>query len=236
MTTVNREAFLSDIAKDIAGLPEGARVGTASVRRLCRRARKLGYQRLALTDTDNLYGLWPFLSACRREGIVPIVGAELTAVERRRRAVCLVEDELGYANLCRLITRRHTDDGFDLQDAVTGGAEGLTVYQETYDREVYAEVHPAGKKRRYDWRLETPERGAGARGSKASTAEALGGIGERRLSNWEASHGRLRCQVEGPGSGEGTQHAPERRCPRCHRRARPERPEEGRQEGTGQRA
>jgi hydroxymethylbilane synthase len=28
-----REAFLSDIAKDIAGLPEGARVGTASVRR-----------------------------------------------------------------------------------------------------------------------------------------------------------------------------------------------------------
>jgi len=116
--------------------------GTASVRRLCRRARKLGYQRLALTDTDNLYGLWPFLSACRREGIVPIVGAELTAVERRRRAVCLVEDELGYANLCRLITRRHTDDGFDLQDAVTGGAEGLTVL--TDDADLLAAWHAAG--------------------------------------------------------------------------------------------
>ena len=32
--------------------------------------------RLALTDTDNLYGLWPFLAACRREGLTPIVGAE----------------------------------------------------------------------------------------------------------------------------------------------------------------
>jgi error-prone DNA polymerase len=32
--------------------------------------------RIALTDTDNLYGLWPFLQACREEGVTPIVGAE----------------------------------------------------------------------------------------------------------------------------------------------------------------
>jgi error-prone DNA polymerase len=52
--------------------------GTASVRQLCRAARRLGYDRLALTDTDNLYGLWPFLEACRQEGLTPIVGAEIT--------------------------------------------------------------------------------------------------------------------------------------------------------------
>jgi DNA polymerase-3 subunit alpha/error-prone DNA polymerase len=49
--------------------------GTAAVRQVCRAARRLGYTHLALTDTDNLCGLWPFLTACRREGLTPIVGA-----------------------------------------------------------------------------------------------------------------------------------------------------------------
>lgn len=42
------------------------------------------------------------------------------------------------------------------------GVDGLTLYQETYCREKYAEVHPAGKKRDYDWRMGGPERGAEA--------------------------------------------------------------------------
>jgi Thiamine biosynthesis enzyme ThiH and related uncharacterized enzymes len=41
---------------------------------------------------------------------------------------------------------------------VAAGADGLVVYQETYDREVYADMHTAGPKRNFDWRLETPER------------------------------------------------------------------------------
>jgi 2-iminoacetate synthase len=41
---------------------------------------------------------------------------------------------------------------------VQAGAEGLVVYQETYDRAVYASMHTAGPKRNFDWRLETPER------------------------------------------------------------------------------
>jgi 2-iminoacetate synthase len=41
---------------------------------------------------------------------------------------------------------------------VKAGAEGLVVYQETYDRAVYADMHTAGPKRDFDWRLETPER------------------------------------------------------------------------------
>ncbi|MGB0549402.1 MAG: 2-iminoacetate synthase ThiH, partial [Limisphaerales bacterium] len=41
---------------------------------------------------------------------------------------------------------------------VQAGAEGLIVYQETYHREVYAEMHTSGPKRNFNWRLETPER------------------------------------------------------------------------------
>jgi 2-iminoacetate synthase len=59
------------------------------------------------------------------------------------------------------------------------GAEGLVVYQETYDREAYAGVHLAGKKKDYDWRLETPERGARG-GMKRLGIGALFGLSDWR--------------------------------------------------------
>jgi 2-iminoacetate synthase len=46
----------------------------------------------------------------------------------------------------------------DYRPLVTAGADGLVVYQETYDRKIYADMHTAGPKRNFDWRLETPER------------------------------------------------------------------------------
>ena len=70
--------------------------GTASVKALCRHARQLGYKALALTDTDNLCGLWPFITACRRAGIAPIVGAEVTQPGTAARAVCLVKNDTGF--------------------------------------------------------------------------------------------------------------------------------------------
>ena len=55
------------------------------------------------------------------------------------------------------------------------GADGLTLYQETYDRETYSRVHPAGRKRDYDWRLEAPER-AGEAGLRRLGIGALLGL------------------------------------------------------------
>ena len=45
---------------------------------------------------------------------------------------------------------------------VAAGCDGLVVYQETYDRATYGQVHLKGKKRNYDWRLAAPDRGAAA--------------------------------------------------------------------------
>lgn len=42
------------------------------------------------------------------------------------------------------------------------GVDGITVYQETYDRDRYKEVHLSGKKRDYDYRRDTPRRAAEA--------------------------------------------------------------------------
>lgn len=47
----------------------------------------------------------------------------------------------------------------DYRPLVEAGAEGLVVYQETYHRATYAEMHVFGPKKDFDWRLDTPERG-----------------------------------------------------------------------------
>src|SRR5260370_22484586 len=45
----------------------------------------------------------------------------------------------------------------DYVPIVRAGAEGLVVYQETYQRAVYAELHTAGPKRDFNYRLDCPE-------------------------------------------------------------------------------
>ena len=42
------------------------------------------------------------------------------------------------------------------------GIDGVALYQETYDRDVYADYHLAGPKRDYEYRLDTPDRYAAA--------------------------------------------------------------------------
>lgn len=58
---------------------------------------------------------------------------------------------------------------------VQAGAEGLVVYQETYDRGVYDAMHVSGPKKDFGWRLETPER-AYAAGFKRLGIGALLGL------------------------------------------------------------
>jgi 2-iminoacetate synthase len=68
------------------------------------------------------------------------------------------------------------------------GAEGLVVYQETYDRGLYAKMHTAGPKRDFNWRLETPERACAA-GFRRLGIGALFGLGDwRREALCVAAH------------------------------------------------
>ncbi|HLP77020.1 MAG TPA: 2-iminoacetate synthase ThiH [Candidatus Paceibacterota bacterium] len=69
---------------------------------------------------------------------------------------------------------------------VAAGADGLVVYQETYDREVYAEMHTAGPKRNFDWRLETPER-AYAAGFRRLGISPLYGLADWRYEALSAA-------------------------------------------------
>jgi 2-iminoacetate synthase len=62
---------------------------------------------------------------------------------------------------------------------VAAGADGLVVYQETYDRAIYEKMHTAGPKKNFDWRLETPER-AYAAGFRRLGIAALFGLADWR--------------------------------------------------------
>ena len=63
---------------------------------------------------------------------------------------------------------------------VAAGAEGLVVYQETYDRAVYADMHTAGPKRNFDWRLATAERAYAAGFRRLGISPLYG------LADWRA--------------------------------------------------
>lgn len=56
------------------------------------------------------------------------------------------------------------------------GASGLTIYQETYDRDLYEKVHLYGEKKNYLFRLEAPERAIAA-GLKHINIGPLLGLG-----------------------------------------------------------
>src|SRR5215467_13698142 len=67
-------------------------------------AARLEQPAIALVDRDGVYGAPRFYRACTRLGLVPLVGAEVT-LEAGGRLPLLVEDQEGYRNLCRLLTR-----------------------------------------------------------------------------------------------------------------------------------
>ena len=81
---------------------------------LVTRAVELGYEALALTDHDGLYGAMAFAQACAVAGLQPITGVELTLAHGVEQVdsgpvhlTLLAESQRGYANLCRLITLAH---------------------------------------------------------------------------------------------------------------------------------
>jgi len=57
---------------------------------------------------------------------------------------------------------------------VDAGVDGMTIYQEVYDEDVYAAMHPAGPKRNYRFRLEAPDRACRAGMRSMNTGALLG--------------------------------------------------------------
>ena len=80
--------------------------GASHPEELAARAAELGYEALALTDHDGVYGSLEFAHAAKAFGVRPITGAEVTLADGSH-VTLLVETPQGYSNLCRLLTAAH---------------------------------------------------------------------------------------------------------------------------------
>src|SRR5437867_3026979 len=78
----------------------------------------------------------------------------------------------------------------DYMPVVEAGADGLVVYQETYNRGIYAEMHTAGPKRDFNFRLDCAERGYAAGFRRLGIGALIG------LSRWQDEAIALAAHLE----------------------------------------
>jgi error-prone DNA polymerase len=82
--------------------------GASLPEELAAQAAELGYEALALTDHDGVYGSLEFAHAAKAFGVRPITGSEVTLSDGSH-VTLLVESSTGYSNLCRLLTAAHAE-------------------------------------------------------------------------------------------------------------------------------
>ena len=102
--------------------------GAVQPERLIERARQLGHTHLALTDMNNLYAATRFYKQAQEAGIKPIIGAELH--DGQQSVLVLVDGQVGYENLCRVITAIHYQEEFSLSEELPYYSKGLQIISE----------------------------------------------------------------------------------------------------------
>ena len=96
--------------------------GSNKIKDYVKRVKELGMNAAAITDHGVMYGVIDFYRAAREEGIKPILGCEVYVApnsrfdkevtggeERYHHLVLLAENNVGYANLCKIVSRGFTE-------------------------------------------------------------------------------------------------------------------------------
>lgn len=97
--------------------------GSADIDGIVERAKKLGQPALALTDYNNLYNAITFYREATQAGIKPIIGVDLyfcedaaehklQRVRQVSHIVLLAENEIGFQNIARLVSKAHSPEYF----------------------------------------------------------------------------------------------------------------------------
>lgn len=104
----------------------------------------------------------------------------LTGEDRENSSLEYLEDTVRllkkyFSSISIEVYPMETDEYMRLKKA---GIDGLTIYQEVYDQNLYKKLHTHGKKANFHYRLDTPERGASA-GLRHITIGSLLGLGDK---------------------------------------------------------
>ena len=85
--------------------------GVVRIQRLMEAVAELGMPAVALTDENNLFGMVRFYKAAMTKGIKPLVGVDAwvdgSDQSGPSRIALLCQNEAGYRNLCRLVSRSY---------------------------------------------------------------------------------------------------------------------------------
>ena len=97
--------------------------GSSKIKELVSRAKELGMDSLAITDHGVMYGVIDFYCAAKAAGINPVLGCEIYVApgsrfdreagnakeSRYHHLVLLAENDIGYANLVKIVSRGFTE-------------------------------------------------------------------------------------------------------------------------------
>ena len=97
--------------------------GSSKIKELVSRAKDLGMDSLAITDHGVMYGVIDFYRAAKAAGINPVLGCEIYVApgsrfdreagnakeSRYHHLVLLAENDIGYANLVKIVSRGFTE-------------------------------------------------------------------------------------------------------------------------------
>ena len=113
--------------------------GSSKIKEITKRAAELGMDSLAITDHGVMYGVIDFYKAAKEAGIKPVLGCEVyvapgsrfdkeagTGEDKYNHLVLLVENNTGYQNLMKIVSRGFTE-GF--------------YYKPRVDKELLREFH-----------------------------------------------------------------------------------------------
>ena len=150
--------------------------GIIRIDELVERVAALGMPAVAVTDQSALFSLVKFYRAAQARGVKPIIGADLWvqggagarggALERTR-IVALCQDQSGYRNLTRLVTRSYTEgqsQGIPVvrREWLNEAAEGLILLSGGLAGEVGQVLakrgHAEARRRLEEWLAAFPER------------------------------------------------------------------------------
>jgi DNA-directed DNA polymerase III PolC len=102
--------------------------GTIPLENLISFAKANSNQTVALTDTNNMYGLIQFAKKAEEENIKPVLGSLIDDPnEKELYAVFLARNNYGYSQLCKIITSRKLKDDFSLVELFNQDLKDLFV-------------------------------------------------------------------------------------------------------------
>lgn len=84
--------------------------GAIPVKDLIKRAKLNHMDAAAITDTNNMFGALEFALAAKKEGIQPIIGAQVT-MEDGCQIVLLCKSQQGYLNLSKIVSDTYMEGG-----------------------------------------------------------------------------------------------------------------------------